>query len=182
MILFPLELKHCGILWSVDIACVEGCAGLLRKGPTALVLRHTCLIKAVPVEYRGGAWYKQVRHPVLAVCCLVKLVYTEGWVSEMMPASSFVSGDRSLCLLLSGKPSQRSKLCPLVCPRHFLDQCFHTVCLWIACLPGAVQCTLTSIQPSLMTFITPNFRGTWCGGELCCSSGESLTELGLRQV
>ena len=34
-------------LLSGDTVCVEVCAGLLGKGPTVLVLRHTCLRKAV---------------------------------------------------------------------------------------------------------------------------------------
>ena len=51
--LFPLELKLYKTLWSADMVCAGVCAGLLGKGPTVLVLRHTCCRKAVPAEHRG---------------------------------------------------------------------------------------------------------------------------------
>ena len=50
--LLPLELKPCRTLWFLDVVCAGISAGLLGKGPTALVLRHTCPRKALPAEYR----------------------------------------------------------------------------------------------------------------------------------
>ena len=52
--LFPLELKLCRTIWSVDLVCIRVCAVLLGEKPTALVLRHTCLRKAVPAENQGA--------------------------------------------------------------------------------------------------------------------------------
>ena len=52
--LLSLELKTCGALWSADMVCVEASAGLLGKGPIALVLRYTCLRKAIPTEHQGS--------------------------------------------------------------------------------------------------------------------------------
>ena len=49
--IFPLELELCRTLWSVDMLCEGICAGLLGKGPTALVLRHICLRKAETAEH-----------------------------------------------------------------------------------------------------------------------------------
>ena len=51
--LLPLELKPCRTLWLVDMVQVGICAGFLRKGSTALGLRHTCPRKAAPKELRG---------------------------------------------------------------------------------------------------------------------------------
>lgn len=51
--------------------CVGVSAGLLRRGPVVLELRHTCQRRTVLAERRGGAWYKQDRQPV-ALCCLLK--------------------------------------------------------------------------------------------------------------
>lgn len=50
--LFPLELKHGRTLWSEEVVCAGFC-GLLGEEPTALVLRPTCLSKAVPAEHRA---------------------------------------------------------------------------------------------------------------------------------
>lgn len=50
--LFPLELKLCRTLWSVDVVQLELCTDLLGGGPAALVLRHTCSRKAIPAECR----------------------------------------------------------------------------------------------------------------------------------
>ena len=50
--LLPLELKPYRTLWSVNVVCAGGSAGLLGKGPTELVLRHTYPRKPVPAEHR----------------------------------------------------------------------------------------------------------------------------------
>ena len=47
------ELKPCRTLGLVDMVYAKVCAGLLGKEAATLVLRHTCLRKAVPVEQRG---------------------------------------------------------------------------------------------------------------------------------
>ena len=52
--LFPVKLKFCRTLCSVDITHVGISACLLWEGPTLLVLRHTCLRKAVPVECKAA--------------------------------------------------------------------------------------------------------------------------------
>ena len=52
---------------------------------------------------------KQVRQPVLVLCCLLKLVYAKQQGREMVPASSFVPGEGSLCLLFLGKHSQKTE-------------------------------------------------------------------------
>ena len=53
LMLFPVELKLCGFLWSRDVVYVGVCAGVLGDGPTALGLRHTCPRKEAPVEHSG---------------------------------------------------------------------------------------------------------------------------------
>ena len=74
-----------------------------------LVIRYTCLrIDQQSIE-KGRIWCKQVRQPVLALCCLLRLVYAEGRGWEMVPFCFFVPGEGSPCLLLSGKHFQRSE-------------------------------------------------------------------------
>ena len=111
--LFPLVLKLCRTLWSVDMVCTEGregCAGFRGEGPTVLVFRHTRLGKAAPVECRGGrAWYKWFRPPLLVLYCLVNIVYAEGLGREMVPSPFVVFKEGSSCLLLSGSSCQKSK-------------------------------------------------------------------------
>ena len=54
--LFPLELKLCRALWSVDVVHVgrgEHCAGFLGDEPAVLVFRHTCPRRAALAEPRG---------------------------------------------------------------------------------------------------------------------------------
>ena len=51
--LLPLELKTYRTLWSGDVSRAGFSAGVLGKNPAALVLRHTCLRKAVPAECTG---------------------------------------------------------------------------------------------------------------------------------
>ena len=52
--LLSLELKTCGALWSVDMVCAKASAGLLGKGPVALIVRCTCLSGDAPAGLRGG--------------------------------------------------------------------------------------------------------------------------------
>ena len=55
LMLLPLELKP----WRTDqeVLWAGISTGLLRKGPTAMGLRHTCPRKAVPAECRGQATF-----------------------------------------------------------------------------------------------------------------------------
>ena len=87
----------------------EFSAGLLGKGPAVLVVRYICLTNELPAYGRGvgGTKHKQVRHLVLALCCLLKLVHAEGWDREMAPASSYVPVEGTLCLLFSKEHSQK---------------------------------------------------------------------------
>ena len=58
---------------------------------------------AVPGDQWGrGTWYMQIRQLVLVLCCLLKLYYAEGQGRKMAVAHSYISGDVSSCLLLSG--------------------------------------------------------------------------------
>ena len=57
----------------------------------------------------GRACCKLFGQPVLVLSCLLKLVYAERQGREMAPASFFVPGEESSCLLLSGKPFQKSE-------------------------------------------------------------------------
>ena len=60
-------------------ACGGVCAGLLRQGPVALVLRHTYQRKAAPAECKGtGLGVSSLGRQYWQLCCLLKLVYTEG--------------------------------------------------------------------------------------------------------
>ena len=52
--LFPLQLKLCRALWSVDVVYMGVYAGLLRKEPVALVLSYICRRKVVPGKCRVG--------------------------------------------------------------------------------------------------------------------------------
>ena len=54
LMLFPLELKLCRILRSVDVVCAGICAGFLRDDLAVLVLRHPCPRKAAPANYWGA--------------------------------------------------------------------------------------------------------------------------------
>ena len=92
--------------------CAGVCADLLGgSGPTALVFRGTYPRKALPAVWGGGvrAFVSHLGSKCWCLCCLVKLDYTEGMEKEMAPANSFVLGERSSCLVLSGKPSQKSE-------------------------------------------------------------------------
>ena len=51
--LFPLDLKLCRSLWSIDVVLVGICAYLLWEEPTVMIPRHTCPRKAVPTEHKG---------------------------------------------------------------------------------------------------------------------------------
>ena len=42
LILFPVELKLCSTLWSVELVHVGVCSAPLEVSLTALILRHTC--------------------------------------------------------------------------------------------------------------------------------------------
>lgn len=53
LMLLPQELKPCRTLWSVDMVYLGFLAGLLGKGPTVLVLRHTYSGKSALVEFKG---------------------------------------------------------------------------------------------------------------------------------
>ena len=66
-------------------------------------------MKSSTNRVQEGSTYKQVRQPVLVLCCLLKLIYAEGQGMEMVSASSFFPGEGSPCLLLSGKSSQQSE-------------------------------------------------------------------------
>ena len=73
LMLFPLKLKLCRILWSVGMVGVGFSAALLGKGSTVLILRYTCQRKAVPAKHQRvwgcGAWCKQIKQ--LVWCCAV---------------------------------------------------------------------------------------------------------------
>ena len=95
LILFPLELKCCRTLWP-EVACAGFYAGLLGEGPTALVLRPTCLRKAVPAKHRvvglgvsslGSQCWQS------AAYCKWLCVYSELSGREMVAAYSFVTED-----------------------------------------------------------------------------------------
>lgn len=73
-----------------------------------MVLRHTCLsiCRAWGV---GRTRHKQIRQPALTLCYLLKLVYADRQGREVVPASFFLPREGSLCLLLLGKYSRKSK-------------------------------------------------------------------------
>lgn len=82
---------------------------------------------------------------MLALCCLLKLICAKELGREMVLASSFVPREASPRLLFSGMHFQKSGTFLLMHPKHFSDHYFHTIFLCVACLSGAVQCTLDSI-------------------------------------
>ena len=68
LMLFPLELKLCNTLWSVDLESARGLYCSSGDGPTALVLRHTCLSKEALAELRGK-WVSGSSLHCGALCC-----------------------------------------------------------------------------------------------------------------
>ena len=79
LMLFSLELKICRTLCSVDVVWQGFVLVFWGVEPTALVLRHTGQREAAPGEYRvGRACCKCFRPPLLALCCLLKLVHAIG--------------------------------------------------------------------------------------------------------
>ena len=89
---------------------------------------------------------------LLVLCCLLKLVYAKGQGREMAPASYFVPGEGSLCLLLSqGSTPKKVNNFPLCVPGIFQIVIFM-LSLQVACLTGAVWCTLTFISGKSFDF------------------------------
>ena len=101
---FSPELKLCSALWSVDLVCGGGLCW--SSGSVGLLLRFLGALALVKQHLRhkggGGACYTWFRPPLLALLCLLKLVYAEGHGREMAPEFSFIPRERRLCLSLSG--------------------------------------------------------------------------------
>ena len=82
-------------------------AGLQEgKQLSVLVFRHTCLRKAFPAEHKSaGFGVSKLDSQCCSFAFLLRLVSAEKLERE----SSFVPGERSPSLLLSGKHSQKNK-------------------------------------------------------------------------
>lgn len=79
-ILFSLELKLCSTLWSVELVCGGGCAGLLGVGLcAALTLRCICSPSEAPAECRpAGCDLSGSSLHCGAVCCSLKSLIDDG--------------------------------------------------------------------------------------------------------
>ena len=120
------------------------CPGLLGKGPAALVLRHTCLRKAVTAELRGRD-LGRLGSQFWLCAAFLKLVGDEGQGKEMAPTSSFYPREGVRFCYSQESPPIRANYFPSCILSIFSDRCFHIVFLHVACLPWAAQHTLRSI-------------------------------------
>ena len=114
MILLSLELKACRNLWSEDVVWEGISAGLLGEGTHCarteahlLEKGSTSRAKGVPVGAGLGVSRLGSQCQCCAVYCRWYCVYAEVSGRDMVPASTFISGEGSLCLFLSGKHSQK---------------------------------------------------------------------------
>lgn len=101
----------------------------------------------------------------------------------MEPTLSLAPGKRSLCALLSGKPSQQRAQSPLTCSRCPSDPAFTLTVSGPSACPAA-QCTRVLSQAGQLSFRTQNFRDpAWCRPMLvlCGGSLHAGTEAGLSQ-
>lgn len=98
----------------------------------------------------------------------------------MAPASSLFPRGGSPHTASQGSILRRANNLPALCPRHFSDDCFHTVGLQIACLPSLWE-QYSALQapshPSMLTFKAPSFRKAGAYPGLL---RESLAALGLK--
>ena len=94
------------------------------------------------------------------------LVYAEGRGMEMPPASSFTP---KRVVPATGQKALPEEQFPLMCPRHPLDHCLHTVS---GCLPIWSSAMHFGLCPSQVGWLLKlQTLGTWYSGAWCWSSG-----------
>ena len=163
-------------------ACGGVCAGLLRQGPVALVLRHTYQRKAAPAECKGtGLGVSSLGRQYWQLCCLLKLVYAEGWGREMAPAP-FHSPERGVCdHHCLGGPSRRGNNLHL-CVSGVSHIPVSTLSVSGPSAHTVMQCTCVLSQAGWLSFKTPSFRDPMWYGPMLGPLREDLTTLRLVQA
>ena len=127
----------------------------------------------------GRAWSKCFSLPLLALCCLLKLVYAKEWVRKMAPGSSLVPREGSLCSPLSRKSSQRGNSLPHVSQVSLRSLLPLFLCL-TACLPGSA--TYLCFIPERLPEFTSSDLGILHGRTGAGPLGDGLAMLELIQV
>lgn len=143
----------------MQMFCWSSREGACCTGPQAHLPKKSDTTRAQGYK----TWCKQVSQ--CWDCTEVGLCW--GARRKMVPASYFVPREELPCLLLSGKHSQKSEYFPFLHLRHFPDHYFHTVCLQVACLSKAAQCTLGSLPAKPADF--QNFKFQQCAVTKVCT-------------
>lgn len=148
----------------------EVSAGVLGKGPTSLRLRQTLVRRAVPEKCRGvRPCVSRLVHQCGALLCTrVSSVLMLRDRGEKWHQPAPLALDKYFHAFCSqGSTLRRLNILPAMCPRHFSDCDFYTVCLCVVCLTflhenRSALCSLS--WPRLPTFRTPGFWDmVWAG-------------------
>lgn len=133
LMLLPLELKACRILWSGDVMCGGVSADLLKNWPAALGLRHTWPRRAVLEECRWvglGEWSLGSQCSPCAVYCSRFVLWGSGGKCHQ-PTPLFLERGHHTCWC-QGSTLRRVNNLPHI--QGSFQRAIFTLCLSLECL------------------------------------------------
>lgn len=160
---FPLYMNLCRTLWLVEVVHKKDSAGPLEGTCFTSPLTHLPEKSSTSRMPDSGAGCKQLKQPMLSLCCLMKLVYAAGQRRKIITPAPLSPEWGVSAVCSQGSSPRRADnfpFCVIVFSRLLFLHCF-----WFSCLTGEAHCALFLSWPSQLSFKIQTL-GTWCGGNI----------------